>query len=108
MSLANRNSVRYLELVDQITTDIRNGVYPVGSSLPTEAQFCDQYDVSRFTVREALRRIEAAGLIAKQQGRGSRVISARPPSSFIMIGQSEEDVLRYAAGTSVEFRKGAA
>src|SRR4051812_4696237 len=105
MSLANRNPARYLELVDEITSDIRNGTYPVGGSLPTEAQFCEQYDVSRFTIREALRRIEAAGLITKQQGRGSRVISARPPASFIMIGQSEEDVLRYAAGTCVEFRK---
>ena len=104
-TLATKNPVRYLELADAITQNIRSGVYAVGNDLPTESQFCEQYGISRFTVREALRRIEAAGLIVKQQGRGSRVTALQPPASFVMIGQSEEDVLRYASGTQVELRK---
>jgi len=42
-----------------------------GAQLPTETQMCERFQVSRSTVRNALKRIEADGLIVRTRGRGT-------------------------------------
>ena len=42
-----------------------------GSQLPTEAELCRQFKVSRSTVRNALKRLEEIGLITRTRGRGT-------------------------------------
>jgi GntR family transcriptional regulator, arabinose operon transcriptional repressor len=44
-----------------------------GAQLPTEAEFCDLYKVSRSTVRHALERLEQDGVISRTRGRGTFV-----------------------------------
>ena len=48
---------RYLQVARTLRKEIVDGVYPVGSQLPTEQQLCERFEVSRYTVREALRRL---------------------------------------------------
>jgi GntR family transcriptional regulator len=48
-----------------------------GQQFPTEQALCAEFGVSRETVREALRMLEADGLISRHPGRGSFVL--RPP-----------------------------
>lgn len=45
-----------------------------GDRLPTEAELCQRYGVSRVTVRSALRSLQEAGYIAIQHGKGSTVL----------------------------------
>lgn len=51
---------------------IQHQLHP-GDQLPTEATLCAQLGVSRSSVREALRRLEALDIVTVQQGRGSFV-----------------------------------
>ncbi|MDZ4159631.1 MAG: GntR family transcriptional regulator [Anaerolineaceae bacterium] len=52
---------------------IRQGKFPVGSQLPTEMELMQILDVSRTTLREALRMLEEQGLIVRRRGLGTYV-----------------------------------
>lgn len=65
----------YKSIAEQIERDIAVGVFPVGSLLPTEAEFSERLDVGRHTVREALRVLSQGGLIVRRAGSGSTVVS---------------------------------
>jgi GntR family transcriptional repressor for pyruvate dehydrogenase complex len=52
-----------------------------GAPLPTEKELVEQLGVSRATVREGLRLLEADGLIATRPGRGGGTVVRRPPAS---------------------------
>lgn len=63
------------EIRDAIVADfIQSGAVPAGERLPTEAELCERYSVSRITVRAALRGLQATGLITVRQGHGSTVL----------------------------------
>jgi DNA-binding transcriptional MocR family regulator len=53
---------RYLMLAREIVREIRSGAYPVGALLPAESELSVRIGVSRFTVREAIRKLTEAGL----------------------------------------------
>jgi DNA-binding GntR family transcriptional regulator len=62
---------------------ILSGAVPPGTRLPTEAELCERYGVSRITVRAALRSLQDAGYISTRQGKGSTVL---PRPETIMSG----------------------
>lgn len=49
----------------------RFGPAPGETPLPSESQLCEEYGVSRITVRRALDELARAGLIRREQGRGT-------------------------------------
>jgi DNA-binding FadR family transcriptional regulator len=57
----------------QLRADILGGRYAVGESLPSERRLCEAFDASRHVVREALKRLQQAGLVAISQGGATRV-----------------------------------
>jgi DNA-binding GntR family transcriptional regulator len=65
----------YKQIAGQIEADIAAGTYPVGSLLPTEAEFGARLDAGRHTVRAALGVLAEAGLITRRAGSGSTVVS---------------------------------
>ena len=69
-------------LTDLITANLKNGIY----KLPTEADLCRQYHVSRQTVRQALTLLNSQGLITKRQGSGSYATGLSPDPSRNIIG----------------------
>lgn len=56
-----------------IETMIAEGRLRAGDRLPTEAQLCEQFDVSRTTLREAIQMLRSNGLLDVTPGRGSYV-----------------------------------
>lgn len=57
----------------RIETAIREKKLAVGSKLPTEHELCASFGVSRTALREALRRLDARGLIKIMKGSGMYV-----------------------------------
>jgi DNA-binding FadR family transcriptional regulator len=61
------------ELTTRLLRRIIDGVYPAGTKLPTERVLAEEFGVARTVVREALKRIEAFGLLTIRQGSGALV-----------------------------------
>ncbi|MBO0467426.1 GntR family transcriptional regulator [Enterococcus plantarum] len=85
-----RKSVLYLDVADQIKSDIMNGTYPVGSLLPTEAELEQLFDVSKITVRRAIELLSSEELVEKKSGKGTTVLSNRPYNKLSKAGTFTE------------------
>ena len=55
---------------------IANGEWPTGSQIPNEDRLGAMLGISRITLRHALRKLEEAGLLRREHGRGTFVRSA--------------------------------
>jgi len=71
--------------VEEMTTRIRSGGYRPGEKLPTEPQFMSELGVSRTVVREAVSRLQAAGLVETRHGIGTFVLDA-PRANILDMG----------------------
>ena len=63
----------YVSIVDQILEGIRTGAFPPGSALPAERFLAAEFDVSRGSLREAIRVLEHAGCLEVRTGNGTFV-----------------------------------
>jgi len=83
---------KYQEIYNDLKEKIRTNVYPAETSLPTEQQLQEIYQVSRDTVRKALAILTERGMIQKVQGRGSLVLKQEllnfPISELITVNSN--------------------
>lgn len=63
----------YLQMSDILRGRITDGEWQHGARIPTEAQLCDYYGVSRITVRQAVALLVRDGLLVRARGRGTFV-----------------------------------
>ena len=90
---------RYVQLAATLISEIRSGRYPVGSLLPTEFELCDEFGVSRFTARAAVRLLVQQGLVARSPGIGTRVLAALPQAQYTQHMSGITDLRQYASET---------
>jgi DNA-binding FadR family transcriptional regulator len=76
-----------------IRTAIEGGRLQVGEKLPSEAQLAKQYGVSRPVLREALRGLQALGLVVSRTGKGSYIASHRPSENPMFGSYSLRDLV---------------
>src|SRR5215203_4851633 len=57
---------RYLQIARELKRTIADGTYAVGARLPTELELCEQFGISRFTARAAVRVLSSAGLVTRR------------------------------------------
>src|SRR4051794_8298575 len=88
----------YLQILRSLKDEIVRGVYPVGSQLPTEEALCAHFSVSRYTVREALRRLREDRLVASRRGAGTVVVPPSAAGAYVNEVTSFEDLITYAIG----------
>jgi GntR family transcriptional repressor for pyruvate dehydrogenase complex len=65
--------------VEQLATAIRLGVYPLGTTLPSERELATRLAVSRATLREAMAALRQAGLVETRRGRGGGTVVTLKP-----------------------------
>ncbi|MEU5974673.1 GntR family transcriptional regulator [Streptomyces sp. NPDC047315] len=65
-------------LYERIADAIHTGVYPPGSTLPSEPRLAEEFGVSRPALREALLLLQEDGLLTVRRGVG-RTVNAAPP-----------------------------
>lgn len=67
------------QVVDEILSGVRSGHLANGDGLlPSEAELSQRFEVSRATIREALAKLEHAGVIVRKHGVGTFVAPAQP------------------------------
>ena len=66
-----KNKKVYEEVIEQIKDMIYKGILNKGDKLPSERHMVEKLQVSRTSVREALRCLEIIGLIESRQGEGN-------------------------------------
>lgn len=85
-------------IVDQIKQLITDGSLKPGDRLPNERDFCQQLGVSRVTVREALRVLEATGLIQVRLGAHGGSFLTSP--SLEVVGENFAHLLTLSSITA--------
>lgn len=79
-------------LAGHIRRSILDGTFEEGTVLPTERQLIEQTGLGRSTVREALRMLQAEGLVRSRPGRGGGTVVRRPDMRGVV--QSVEVFIR--------------
>lgn len=87
---------RLSEIIEESIKDlILAGQLKPGSRLPTETEISKQFGVSTVTVREALRGLEAFGVIQKKRGK----------DGGIFVSETKSDVVKSAISNFMSSRK---
>jgi len=92
---------RYLQVARELREAIAGGTYPVGARLPTEHQLCDQFGISRFTAREAVRTLVADGLVTRRPRVGTVVTAPADAPRYAHGATTIQDLLQYASDTEL-------
>lgn len=84
LDLARRNKSRTLsaELAQLLIMRIRSGEYAKGEKLPKEADFMEEFGVSRTVVREAISYLQAVNMAETRHGIGTFVLQAEEGAPF--------------------------
>lgn len=80
---------KYETIAQQIKSKIQDGTLQPGQKLPSEAELCRQYAVSRLSVRSAIGMLAAQGLVQTFQGKGSFVLEQPQPDSAVHLFQGK-------------------
>lgn len=74
--LIERKSSLSFRVTEELGRAIVSGAYGPDDDLPTEAEMCVRFGVSRTAVREAVKMLAAKGLVSSKPRRGIRVMPA--------------------------------
>lgn len=85
----------YLRVSEAIRARILRRELQEGAAMPTETELARQFEVNRSTVREALRKLESAGLLGRRRG-GKRLYVTRPTRETVGGGLSQALALHRA------------
>lgn len=68
---------RYVQVAEQLRQDILSGALRPGALIPSEPELAAKFDLSRTSVRNALKQLRDWGLVRAEQGRGTYVREQR-------------------------------
>lgn len=86
------------QIINEIVDSIIKGRYQAGMKLPNEFELIEQMQVSRNSLREAMKILSAMGIVEIKRGDGTYVCSQMNPSMFDKVVYS----MIYGSSTSKE------
>ncbi|GAB5460691.1 GntR family transcriptional regulator [Hoeflea alexandrii] len=98
-SLLNEGLPRYAQIQKSLEQRLIDGIYPIGSLMPSEQELSQEFNSSRTTIREALRYLRERGYVERRQGVGTRVISDTTRSTFFQSFSSLDELFQVAIET---------
>ncbi|WHY85946.1 GntR family transcriptional regulator [Neobacillus novalis] len=84
----------YIQLMDSILKMIEEGKYGEHDKLPSERELCEQFDVSRITVRQTFQELENDGYIYKRHGKGTYVAPKKHGQKLLTVWSFAEEMKR--------------
>lgn len=63
----------YIQIHDQIKSEIEQGVWKIGDRLPSERELAIKFNVSRMTLRQAIQNLADEGILERKIGSGTYV-----------------------------------
>ncbi|AMC92583.1 hypothetical protein AOC36_00810 [Erysipelothrix larvae] len=96
-----RHAPLYIQIAEQLRSDIIDGKYPLGSLLPTEIQLEQMFQVSKITIRNAVKILTEEGYVTKKSGVGTRVVKNNILSQLEHVA-SFSSILASEANTSIQ------
>jgi GntR family transcriptional regulator len=73
----------YHRIKEDLTLQIRSGIWRPGQEIPSELELCRHYRVSRGTIRQAIADLVQQGLVCRRQGSGSFVSQPKLEGSVL-------------------------
>ena len=95
---------KYIQIADTLRAEIGSARYPLGAKLPPETRLCERFSASRFTVREAIKKLASEKLVKTEQGAGTIVVSLLSEGGYAHTYTSLEDLTNYAQRTWLEIQ----
>jgi GntR family transcriptional regulator len=81
----------YQQIAEDLRSKIESGTYEPGTQLPTESDLGEQYQASRNTIRDAIKRLISLGLIETRPGQGTFVTLQVDPFVTVLTGDPKSD-----------------
>ena len=78
MTITRKKGPLYLQVKKIVKDRILHGVYPLGGHIPSEPQLEQEFNVSKMTVRNAIRELADEGYVEKKSGIGTIVLTNTP------------------------------
>ena len=82
----------YSQVKEFVREKIEAGVWPPGSLIPSERDFCEQFGISRMTVRQALGELVSEGLVVREKGKGTFVALPRLRQRLTRLSGFSDDM----------------
>lgn len=106
-ALDTRSGIPLFHQVAVILRDqILSGAHAEGERLPSEAEVCTRYGISRITAKRAMDELAAEGLVTRSRGRGTVVTGGAAMAPFeVSVDGWIENISRMGRMTSVSVKE---
>ena len=94
-----KNQALHAYIKEDLLNRIKSGTYKVGDRIPTELELCRNFNVSRTTVRTALKQLTIEGYLVRKQGNGTFVAEQKVKQTL------SHTVNRYSDQIAVQGKK---
>lgn len=93
---------RYYQLKEILEKRIQSGEFQPGDQFPTDESLCQEYGLSRGTVRRAIDILAEEGRLRREQGRGTFVSPSRLSPVYFRLADFAEDMRQRGREPSTE------
>ncbi|MFG6116139.1 GntR family transcriptional regulator [Halobacillus sp. MO56] len=96
MSKKQKKLPLYIQIKNKLVSNIKEGIWKPGESIPSESQLIERYNVSRTTIRQAIRDLVQNGTLETRRGAPTKV------KEIPEEGLSNPGIIHHEIGTNMD------